>query len=436
MFLRCVFVKQHFLPVNRMPKVLLLLLLNLSHLVLTLQHVKSFMSDSTATNIYGIAVYHKSLLITSSNDVVQKDIETGIIQRKFIAHSGQIQNILVVNGSTMITSAWDDMIIVWDLITGSISKRIWLEGSNKLPTSIQVKSDTLFVCGFDSKVRLVNLITGKVAVTINLNIEANSIVVNEESFIVAKRGAIYNIEKYSISTRSLRLGYVGHESTVYTLFLWNTMLFSGSADTQIIGWNEETGEIIRIYYGHKSPVRLVAIYDNYLVSSAHLTVLVKWNIDDGRAVEVFPDGHRNLVLSFAFDQGSLYSGGLDAAAIRWNFTNVSVLFTYGGRNIKLRSVVPWKNYVIASGDSMELRVLDKSQNSIFPHQVMSGHSDDGVVCLILHGDILFSGGGDKTIRSRNLTNFVDLRVYYGKILVPRECLINRSHGYCECSIVG
>lgn len=125
------------------------------------------MFDRTATSVLDIEIYNRSLLITSANDIVQKDIETGNVQRKFLAHTGQIHSFKVVDGSTMITSGWDDMIIIWDLITGSIVKRIWLESSSTSPKSIQLVSNNLFVCGLDGRVRVVNMITGRVVQTIS-----------------------------------------------------------------------------------------------------------------------------------------------------------------------------------------------------------------------------------------------------------------------------
>lgn len=125
------------------------------------------MFDRTAASVLDIELYKRSLLITSSNDIVQKDIETGNVQRKFLAHSGQIHSFKVIDGSTMITSAWDDMIMVWDLVTGSIVRRIWLGGTRTFPKSIQLVRDSLFECGLDGRVRIVSMITGRVVQTIS-----------------------------------------------------------------------------------------------------------------------------------------------------------------------------------------------------------------------------------------------------------------------------
>jgi len=85
-----------------------------SLVVTTLEHEKSFLMPESASAVWSIAIYKDSLLLTSSNDIVQKDIQTGDIQRTFRAHKKTIYSFLVTNNS-MITSAYDDMIMVWDL---------------------------------------------------------------------------------------------------------------------------------------------------------------------------------------------------------------------------------------------------------------------------------------------------------------------------------
>jgi len=135
-----------------------LLLLSFNLIISALQHDKSFMLDSTASFVLDIALYKRSLLITSSNDIVQKDIETGRVQRNFVAHTDVITSFVVVNDTTMITSGWDDMVIVWDLISGSIMKRIWLQAPRTLPSSMALWNNDLLVCGYDGKVRFVNVL--------------------------------------------------------------------------------------------------------------------------------------------------------------------------------------------------------------------------------------------------------------------------------------
>ncbi|KAI3655837.1 hypothetical protein MP638_002839, partial [Amoeboaphelidium occidentale] len=374
-------------------------------MVSTLQHEKSFMFDRTAASVLDIDLYKRSLLITSSNDIVQKDIETGNVQRKFLAHSGQIHSFKVIDGSTMITSAWDDMIIVWDLVTGSIVRRIWLEGTRTFPKSIQLVRDSLFECGLDGRVRIVSMIT-------DVNGAANVIVANDDSFYVGKVGIVSQLEKYSISTRSLQLRYEGHLNTVHSLILWDQMLFSSSTDTKIICWNEENGQIIRTYEGHPAAVQVISIFNNYLYSGGQEAIILKWNIDSGVIEKIFPFLHGNRIWCFAFEEGTLYSGSIDTSVIKWDLNTSSRLFSYFDRRIRLRSIVMWKNVVIAGGDNLGLVIQDRSQNSFFPVQIMSGHTS-GVLAMIVFEDTLFSGGVDRKIRHRSLIDYSELKVYQG-----------------------
>jgi WD40 repeat protein len=66
----------------------------------------------------------------------------------------------------MISSGYDDMIIVWDLETGSILKRIWLKGLDTLINSLAVQNNFVIAGGLDSKVRQIDLVSGRVVRTI------------------------------------------------------------------------------------------------------------------------------------------------------------------------------------------------------------------------------------------------------------------------------
>jgi WD40 repeat protein len=105
-------------------------------------------------------------LVPVSNDIVQKDIHTGSVQRTFRAHKSQVRSFIVVGASRLISTASDDMIIVWDLETGSILKRIFLRAFNTLISSISVQNNQLFTSGSDGIVRHVDLLAGKVMKTI------------------------------------------------------------------------------------------------------------------------------------------------------------------------------------------------------------------------------------------------------------------------------
>jgi WD40 repeat protein len=154
-------------------KQLSMLLINLSasflallicSLIITLEHEKSFLVQDGASVVHSVALYKDSLLLSSSNDFVQKDIETGAIQRTFRAHTGIIRSFLVTNDSRMITSAWDDMIVIWNLEPCSVVKRILLRSSGTLIFSISLQNNVSFAGGDNGLLRRIDLMTDKVTI--------------------------------------------------------------------------------------------------------------------------------------------------------------------------------------------------------------------------------------------------------------------------------
>lgn len=224
---------------------------------------------------------------------------------------------------------------------------------------------------------------------------------------------VSQLAKYSVATRSLQLEYVGHLNTVHSLILWDQMLFSSSTDTKIIFWNEENGQIIRTFNGHSLAVHVISIFRNYLYSGGQDAIILKWNIDSGTIEKTFPYLHSNRIWCFAFDEGNLYSGSIDTTVMRWDLNTSTRSFSYFDRRIRLRSIVLWKNFVIAGGDNQALKIQDRSQNSIFPVEIMSGHFS-GVVSLIVFEDTLFSASVDRTILRRSLVDYSELKTYFGE----------------------
>lgn len=133
-------------------------------LAASLQHEKSFLASDGASAIQCLDVHNNTLLISNSNDVVQKDIETGQIQRTFRAHTNRIQSFVVTEDSRMITSAYDDMIIVWSLSTGSVLKRLWVRESGILISSVSFFSENLVIGDGNGGVRKMDLATGRVVI--------------------------------------------------------------------------------------------------------------------------------------------------------------------------------------------------------------------------------------------------------------------------------
>jgi WD40 repeat protein len=131
----------------------------------TLEHEKSFLLQDSAANVWQIALYQNSLLRTANNDIVERDLESGYIQKTFRAHTSQKQSFIVTDDFRTITSGWDNKIIVWDLESGSVVKRILFRSFKTMVSGISLWNNQLFAGGQDKAVRQVDLMTGKVVRT-------------------------------------------------------------------------------------------------------------------------------------------------------------------------------------------------------------------------------------------------------------------------------
>lgn len=135
--------------------------------IITLDHEKSFLLSDMGSYVVSASVFRSSLLITASTDIIQKDIVTGATQRTFKAHTNKITSFIVTEDNRMITAGYDDMLIVWDLDTASIIKRIWLGASGTLIERLALQGKQVYVGGLDEKVRYVDLNSGSVLRTLS-----------------------------------------------------------------------------------------------------------------------------------------------------------------------------------------------------------------------------------------------------------------------------
>jgi WD40 repeat protein len=403
---------------------------------------KSFILKDTTPSVFCIALYQNSLLLTSFYDIVQKDIETGKTQRTLRGHDNIIFSFVVTSDSKLISSAIDDSVVLWDLLTGSVLKRIKLKQKQTIISTISVQDDQVFTGGFDSLVRQIDLTEGRVvktfgrpSVIFDLNLIdfgdiITSIVAKGDFVYVATEQQDSLIHKRRVSTSETSLFFTGHTDYVYCLVLQEETLFSGSNDKTIIFWNIFNGQSIRILVGHSDSVTALTILGIDLYSGSNDGMVIKWNIASGENLINFPRRHTNVVKSLACNQNSLFSGSNDKSVIRWNKLNGSPEFFYLSQEIRIRSMVWWKNFIIGGRDDSDIQLVDASVLKLEPISLMKGHISS-VLCLFTYEDELFSGSLDSTIRLWNLTTLTFQIELRGKSVVFN--LIFRTQWCCKNS---
>jgi WD40 repeat protein len=222
--------------------------------------------------------------------------------------------------------------------------------------------------------------------------------------------------------------YRGHTNSAFSIFLYEDLIISGSADSSILCWNENSGDLVRSFLAHTQIVLAVAVYDGDLFSAGLDNVLIKWNIRNGQITKTFPYYHKLPVLSFAYLPQRLFTGSYDTTVVKWDSISAEPLFQYKGTVKKLRAVVSWRNLVVSGGDNVQVQIWDSSidsfeANSISLTDVLTIH------CLNIFEDFLYVGSSDNVLRQWDIVNLNLTRTFQGKLhlklrLTSRSCFWN------------
>ncbi|KAI3656060.1 hypothetical protein MP638_001247 [Amoeboaphelidium occidentale] len=378
-----------------------------AHSITSLEHEKSFLAQDGTANVHCLGIYKNSLLISSSNDVVQKDIETGAIQRTFRAHQNVIMSFVVLEDSRMISSAYDDMILVWALETGSILKRVWARASNIKIKSIFYDNEKILLGCFDRFVRQIDLGSGRVSRTIDMNGLVQQVISSGDVAFASSNLAPF-VFKVSLVDGTILVAYEGHSATSFSIAVYETFLLSGSYDRSVLCWDTMSGALLKSYLGHNDPVTLVAVYDGELYSGSVRSELIRWNLLTAQIIKSYPDIQTLPIVSSAYLSQRLFAGSGDGTVIQWDIISGQPSFTYRGTVNKMRAVVSWKKFLFSGGDDAQIKVWDSSIDSFDTLKILSNNISF-VDCLLISGATLYVGGSDNFVLNWDLKDFTLIR---------------------------
>ncbi|KAI3656639.1 hypothetical protein MP638_007413 [Amoeboaphelidium occidentale] len=385
----------------------------MSKIVVTLEYQKSFLLIDGPADVHVICIFRNSILLPAYNDIVQRDIETGEVQRTFRAHTKRARTFVVTDDNRMISWGEDDMIIVWDLISGSIAKKIWLGATPTEIKRIIFRDNQLFTCGLDTKIRQIDLTSGKTIQTINTVAGVWTILLDDNYLYVSIDNSQGELNKYLISPWSFQLRFVGHTASVSEIIVFNERIISSDANGIIFAWNKETGEIMMQYYGFQFYVFAMTIFGDTLLAGGAESSIKRWNIDSGEIIRTFAHTNYGQLLTIQVLNGIVFTGSSLGEVARWNLSDYS-LYSLQKRSINVRATAAWKNYLISGCDDGKIRVYDSESSNILPVITLTGNQEF-VFCLHVYENYLFSGGTDNLIMQWNLNNMTMMKIFYGHL---------------------
>ncbi|MGV8122926.1 MAG: protein kinase [Candidatus Xenobiia bacterium LiM19] len=279
-------------------------------------------------------------------------------------HKEQVTSVAISwNGRCAATGGIDDVVIIWDPLTGAESAM--MRGHEDWVRAVSLSADGAYLLSGskDSTVRMWDTKTGN-------------------------------------CLQVLR----GHESEVYTATIsydGNTGI-SGGEDKTIRLWNLRSGECLQVLRGHRSRVSSTSVsYDCRRVLSGSLDKTIKlWDLTTGSCLKTFR-GHEGEVLSVAMTpDGRLAVSGAGDGTIRlWDLENDKCLRVLQGHTKEVFSVDISADMRFALSGSWDetVRLWDLDLGECI--SVMGGHQGPVLgVALFADGRFGLTASRDKTVR--------------------------------------
>jgi len=260
----------------------------------------------------------KTLISAGQDGTVRLwDVASGQIQKLLEAGGGLLTNLsLSADGSTVATVDEDGMVRVWDVASGDAVQAIGPNANTK--HAVALSSDGALVATDDGvNIQIWNTQTGE---------PAEKLISHCEDETIASQEACAKAEK----------NWLGHTKAVTALAYSHDgqYLASGGADTAIMFWNVESGEVEWPAEGHWATVtRLLWNPDGKTVLSGGKDSKARsLRIPGGKSTALY-EGHLNTVsgVAFGLEPDTILTGSMDGSVREWETANQKVVHTEWAR---------------------------------------------------------------------------------------------------------
>jgi polar amino acid transport system permease protein len=237
--------------------------------------------------------------------------------RIFSSHNAPVIEVAFTSdGTKLVSVAANGQVRYWDVASGEIQQALDVEGEPLNDVALDARASTLASVGDDGVVRVWDLQTGQEILSMGPNPNTKlAVALNTDGSLVAAGDGI-NIEVWDVQTgESVRRleshwedeeaqeDWLGHDEEVTALAFSpdNQLLASGSADTTIIFWDLETGELAWSSAGHWATVTAMVFWEDgsALLSGGQDNKLRTLRLPGGNVTATF-EGHLTTVNGLAY----------------------------------------------------------------------------------------------------------------------------------------
>jgi polar amino acid transport system permease protein len=301
------------------------------------------------------------------------DPEHDWAMRTLTGHKGGVIGLaLGADNSTLVSAGRDGTLRVWDVTSGTEKQK--LEAGEEPLTDISLSPEVSRLAAVDEagSVGIWDLATGKMIQSLGPNgSTGRAVALSPDGLLVAADDGV-NIGIWEVGTgqlvRTLE-GYcvdetlttqdecedadqdwMGHDKEVTVLAFSpdGTLLASGSADTRILFWDPETGEVMWEAGGHWATVTKLVFNSESdgMVSGGEDSKARTWRIPGGKITATF-EGHLSAIngVAYGWEPDTIVTAGDDGTVRVWETVNQRVIHLqwaqYGLQSIWGRVLRDW-----------------------------------------------------------------------------------------------
>jgi polar amino acid transport system permease protein len=250
-----------------------------------------------------------STLISAGRDgkVLLWDVANGQIRQELDAGDVPLNDLsLAANGSVLATVGEDGVVHVFEVTSGQMIQSIDPNANTKL--AVALSADGSLVAADDGpSIRIWDARTGDPIRTLQSYCEDQQLATQEECDAADE-------------------DWLGHEKEVTALAFSpdGEILASGSADTTIVFWEVETGEVAWPSIGHWSAVNKLVFNSegNGMLSGGADNKIRTWRLPGGKSTAYY-EGHLSEVtgVAYGWDPETILSAGRDGTVRVWETAN-------------------------------------------------------------------------------------------------------------------
>ncbi|KAG1139994.1 hypothetical protein G6F37_005644 [Rhizopus arrhizus] len=239
----------------------------------------------------------------------------------FKGHQGPVTSVVTGKDNTIWTGSWDKTIKKWDATTGECLAT--LEGHTDFIKTIILAGNSLYSASSDCFLRRWNIQTlESTAAEKKHKRPIESLAISMDGKFIYSASSDGVMMKWDTESMQVQKTYVGHETSIYCVRIWEDDLWTASADKTVRRWNIETGNVDMILK-HPDRVKSLALAGPYIVTGSSDDDIRVWDIASGKLVCII-EGHFDEVSSLEIFGSTVYSGSLDCSIRRWPLTAASI----------------------------------------------------------------------------------------------------------------